>query len=287
MATAASDLASLPDRRNGPTANSLLTVLNSTQTFRAGGILRFALLRPSLRLRLQRRPCRGNDVVACVGVAIDAPAALRRFGDKYPRAIGQGRVTGCCDDDLGQLLHDAELLLAIEHANGREHLDANVVAVAAGIRDRTRGEVMDERGRVVEKQGNLGHPLPAHDRFREILRKRVLVPEGAFGGEDVDHRHGEPPCAPVARERNLSLIRPVILPESAILSWCREPASGISSSRAPWRCSTDAASTAAACRRSLRQPACRKARSTTTSAARRPWGSRSCRLTQRSSAPMW
>ena len=60
-----------------------------------------------------------------------------------------------------------------------------------------------------------------------------------------------------------------------------EPASGISSSRAPWRCSTRAGSTAAACRTSSTRPGCRRVPSTTTSRARRRWGSRWCAPTAR------
>jgi hypothetical protein len=44
--------------------------------------------------------------------------------------------SGCGDDDLGQFFDDAELLVAVEDVDRREHLDADVVAVAGRVRDR-------------------------------------------------------------------------------------------------------------------------------------------------------
>src|SRR6266550_3765398 len=145
-----------------------------------------------LSLRLQRWTRRGDDVIACVGVAIDAPATLGRFGDQYPGAIREAWVAGRGNDDLRQLFDNAELLFAIEHVDRSEHLDADVVAFAGRVRDRIGGQVMDERCGVVQEQRNLGHLLPAHDGLREILRQRVLVLEGVFGGIDVNHWHGYP-----------------------------------------------------------------------------------------------
>jgi hypothetical protein len=72
-------------------------------------------------------------------------------------------------------LNDAELLVAIEDVDRGEHLDADVVAVAGGVRDRISGQVMDERRCVVLEQRNVRNLFPAHDRCREVLRECVLL----------------------------------------------------------------------------------------------------------------
>ena len=77
----------------------------------------------------------GCDVRVRVRVAGDAPAALRRLGDQHPSPFLVTRVAGCGGDDLGQLLDDSELFVAVEDADGRQHLDANVVGRAGGVRD--------------------------------------------------------------------------------------------------------------------------------------------------------
>src|SRR5205823_11976086 len=92
-------------------------------------------------------------------------------------------------DDLGELFDNAELLFAIEHVNRRENLNPDVVAVAGRVRYRVSRQLMDERGGILEEEGNLRDPLPAHHGLREILRQRVLVLKTVLGGIDVDRRH--------------------------------------------------------------------------------------------------
>src|SRR5256885_4679390 len=53
-----------------------------------------------LSVRLQRCTRRGDDVIACVGVAVDAPATLGPFGDQDPGAIHDGWIAGIRHDDL-------------------------------------------------------------------------------------------------------------------------------------------------------------------------------------------
>src|SRR5256886_13657647 len=110
-----------------------------------------------LALRLQRCTRRGDDVIACVGVAVDAPATLGRFGDQYPGAIREAWIAGRGNDDLRQLFDNAELLFAIEHADRGEHLYADVVAFAGRVRERIGGQGGGERRRVCPEQRDLGH----------------------------------------------------------------------------------------------------------------------------------
>ena len=112
----------------------------------------------------ERRAGRRSDVGLCVGVSGDAPAALRRLGEQHPCPLRDGRVAGGAGDDLGQLLDDPELLVAVKDACRREHLDAYVVASSGDIRDRLGREVMDERRGVVGEQRDFGDRFPAHHR---------------------------------------------------------------------------------------------------------------------------
>ena len=84
----------------------------------------------------------GGDVRVRVRVAGDAPAALGRLGDQHPRPSRVTRVASCGGDDLGQLLDDSELLVAVEDADRREYLGANVVGRADGVRDCFGGEIV-------------------------------------------------------------------------------------------------------------------------------------------------
>src|SRR5271155_1012696 len=61
-----------------------------------------------------------------VGVSVDSPPPVRRLRDQYPRATSERRVTSGRSHNLGEFLHDTELLFAIEDANRRKHLDSNM-----------------------------------------------------------------------------------------------------------------------------------------------------------------
>src|SRR5712691_13386105 len=75
----------------------------------------------------------GGDVRICVRVAGYAPAALGRLRDQHPGALGVAGLAGCGGDDFGQFFDDSELLVAVEDVDGRENLDADVVAGAGGV----------------------------------------------------------------------------------------------------------------------------------------------------------
>src|SRR5438445_13881624 len=53
-----------------------------------------------LSLRMPRCTRRGDDVIACVGVAVDAPATLGRFGDQHPGAMPEACVACGGNDAL-------------------------------------------------------------------------------------------------------------------------------------------------------------------------------------------
>lgn len=74
-----------------------------------------------------------DDVGACVGVALESPTALGRLRDENPGTLGHLGIASGGRNDIGELLDDAELLVAIENADRREDLDADVVAVAGDV----------------------------------------------------------------------------------------------------------------------------------------------------------
>src|SRR5271156_3246689 len=88
----------------------------------------------------------GGAVSACVGVSVDAPAALGRLGDQHPGALGERRIAGCASHDVGQLAYDPKLLVAVQDADRREYLHPHVVTVAGGVGQRVGGQLVDERG---------------------------------------------------------------------------------------------------------------------------------------------
>ena len=133
---------------------------------------------------------RRRDVAARVRVAVDPPAAFRRLIDQHPRSIHERRVAGGGGDDVGQLPDDAELLLAVEDADRRQDLHADVVAVAVHVGDRLGRHVVDERRGVAPEQREVRDLLPLHHRGGEVPRERVRVGERPFGGVHIDHRHG-------------------------------------------------------------------------------------------------
>ena len=78
-------------------------------------------------------------------------------------------------DDLGQLHDDAQLLFPVEHGDGREHLNAHIVARSRRIRNRISRKVMDKRSSVIEKQRDLWHTLPTHHSGGEFLGQLMLA----------------------------------------------------------------------------------------------------------------
>src|SRR6202022_2796289 len=110
---------------------------------------------------------RRGKVGAGVRVPADAPTPLGRLGEKYPRALGQRWVSGGGRDDVGQLPYNAELLVAIENADGSEDLHPDVVVVADDVGQRIGWQVVDEGGGVVLEEREIGHLLPPHHRGSE------------------------------------------------------------------------------------------------------------------------
>src|SRR5437868_1591277 len=72
---------------------------------------------------------------------------------------------------------------------GVRTLNSNVVTVSGCIRHGIGGQIVNKSRGVIEQQGNRWNSLPAHDRFREVLRELVFVQERSGRGIDVDHRH--------------------------------------------------------------------------------------------------
>src|SRR6266516_3707243 len=78
----------------------------------------------------------GGDVGVRVGVTADSPAALGRLRQQHPRALAKARIAGGICNDVGELLDDTELLVAVEHSHRSEYLDSHVVALPRDVRDR-------------------------------------------------------------------------------------------------------------------------------------------------------
>jgi hypothetical protein len=112
------------------------------------------------QIKGQYDPGGRRDVGIRVGVPADPPAALRRLGQQHPCALTQARIASGRRDDVRELLDDAELLVAVEHSDGGEHLDADVVALSCDVRDRGFVHVVNERGGVLCEQRQVGNLLP-------------------------------------------------------------------------------------------------------------------------------
>src|SRR6266851_10370872 len=68
-----------------------------------------------------------------IRLSSNAPTAIGRLDDKHPSSLGHRRIARRDGDDLGQLFDNAKLLLSVEHAGRRQHLDADVAAVARHV----------------------------------------------------------------------------------------------------------------------------------------------------------
>src|ERR1700730_9742417 len=66
-----------------------------------------------------------GEVGAGVGVTAYPPAALGRLGEQDPGALLELGVSGGSRDDLGKLVDNPELLVAVENADWGEDLDAD------------------------------------------------------------------------------------------------------------------------------------------------------------------
>ncbi len=121
----------------------------------------------------------------------NATSAGNGLGEQHPRALGEGRVAGGRSDEIGELPHDRELLVAIEGARVREHLHAHVLGAAVDVGE--RGDVVDEGRGVLAEHRDVGHLLDRLDDGRRIRGETARVGEGACGRIDVDHRHGGTP----------------------------------------------------------------------------------------------
>ena len=65
-------------------------------------------------------------------------------------------LAGSRRDYLRELFDDSELLVAVEHADRREHLDSHVVAVPSDVGDRGFVHGVNEGGGVVREKGRSG-----------------------------------------------------------------------------------------------------------------------------------
>jgi hypothetical protein len=89
-------------------------------------------------------------------MTIDSSTAFCSFGNEHPGSVHQSRITSCGANDVGQFPHHAELLFAVRHVDGSEDLDANVIAVAAGIRNRFARQFMNKSSGVLFEEINGG-----------------------------------------------------------------------------------------------------------------------------------
>jgi hypothetical protein len=69
-------------------------------------------------------------------MTIDSPTAFCSRGDEHLGSVHQSRITSCGANDVGQFANHVELLSAVQHVHGSEDLDAHVIAVAGGTRNR-------------------------------------------------------------------------------------------------------------------------------------------------------
>jgi len=122
-------------------------------------------------------------------VSVQSPAAVGCLRQQYPGAVGQGLISGSGGHDSGQLAHHRKLLRAVKRAGVGQHLDPDVVLVTVDVGERTRWQLVDERGGVLAEQRDVRYPLHRHDSGGEIRGQFVLVGERARDCIDVDHRH--------------------------------------------------------------------------------------------------
>src|ERR1700691_4781218 len=62
------------------------------------------------------RASRSNDLVIGVRMPPKPPAALWCFGQEHPGALGKSGIAGRLGDEIGELAHNRDLLVAIERA---------------------------------------------------------------------------------------------------------------------------------------------------------------------------
>src|SRR5271155_708293 len=99
----------------------------------AGGLSPAQLLPPAvLRCRDlgDLSPCGVDEFGIGIRMTCEPPATLDRLCEQDPRPLCQRRVVRRLADELGELTHHGELLVAIERTSVREHLDAHVIVVS-------------------------------------------------------------------------------------------------------------------------------------------------------------
>src|SRR6266550_9458194 len=129
---------------------------------------------------------RSAPVLACPRTP--QPPSGDSVSSTHVRSVN-GWVTSGGRDDLGQLLYDTELLVAIEHPDRSQYLHTDVVAVAGDVGQRIGRQVVHKRCGGVPEERDIRNLLPPHHGGCEVLGERLAVAERSFLGVDVDHRH--------------------------------------------------------------------------------------------------
>ena len=128
-----------------------------------------------------------------MGATPEAPAARHGLGQQHPCATRKGRIARCFGDERRELLNDRELLIAVQRARIRKHLDAHVARLAVDVGDCGRRQLADEGRRVLTEHRDIGNPFDPHQCPCRRRGELVRVGKGAGRCVDVDHGHGISP----------------------------------------------------------------------------------------------
>src|SRR5215204_3010508 len=146
-------------------------------------------------------PCRRDEFVVGMRVAMQAPTTVRCLGEEHPRPVGNARVACGFGDEPGEFGYHRELLVPVESAGVGDYLHTDVRVVAVHVGQHAGRDLVYESCGVLPKHWDVWDLLDAHDGYGDCLGECVRIGEGALGRGDVDHRHGTPPSVVVGPRR--------------------------------------------------------------------------------------
>src|SRR5258707_9176183 len=98
---------------------------------------------------------RGNDLLIGLCLPPQSPPPRNRFREKHPSARLQFWIVRRFGNEVGQLLDDSDLLVAVKRAGIRKNLNPHIIVVAIYIGDGFPGHFVDEGGRVLTEHRNI------------------------------------------------------------------------------------------------------------------------------------
>ena len=82
-------------------------------------------------------------------------------------------------DQVRELTHHGQLLVAVEGTHVGQHLNAHVVPLPLHVRQVAGRQLVNEGGGVLSEQGNVGHALNDHQGVSQLSGQLATVLERA------------------------------------------------------------------------------------------------------------